>query len=250
MFVRLTDSTRQNDAGDRPYGFRLQVAFWTEPTPDGLYPDPFDPARGPPQVMPIVEEFDNTGVGRSGLSRFLSDTLARQLVTRDGLANLRPAQRAARSALRSIGGGHGWLSPVSRRLPGSAPDPLLRTGLAALEAATYGDVALVVAPGANGDIVTAVIEHCERIRYRFAIVDTPAGQANAASIDPRATWDTARGFYTPGSMLTILRRRCAPVPPKRACRRDLCAHGYRTRGVESSRQRDSDRSHRPRICGE
>lgn len=198
VFVRLTDSTRQNDAGDRPYGFRLQVAFWTEPTPDGLYPDPFDPAQGPPQVMPIVEEFDNLVWDDPGSVDFYltrlhgNSSLVTVSPTSDQL-NERPAAPFA-----ALAGGTDGSPPSVDDYRGQHPDPLLRTGLAALEAATYGDVALVVAPGANGDIVTAVIEHCEQIRYRFAIVDTPAGQANAASIDPRATWDTSyAAFYYP-----------------------------------------------------
>ena len=218
---------------------------------DGLYPDPFDPAQGPPQVMPIVEEFDNLVWDDPGSVDFYltrlhgNSSLVTVSPTSDQL-NERPAAPFA-----ALAGGTDGSPPSVDDYRGQHPDPLLRTGLAALEAATYGDVALVVAPGANGDIVTAVIEHCEEIRYRFAIVDTPAGQANAASIDPRATWDTSyAAFYYPWLYVadpeTAMSRL---VPPSGHVAGSMRAR-IPNAGCGKLRQRDSDRSHRPRICGE
>jgi len=39
--------------------------------------------------------------------------------------------------------------------------------------------------------VDAVIEHCEKSRYRFAIVDAARGHSDPASLDPHSKWDTS-----------------------------------------------------------
>ena len=52
-------------------------------------------------------------------------------------------------------------------------------GLAALELDPYRDVALVCAPGASVEVNKKVIEHCERLRFRFAVVDPDRTAAEA-----------------------------------------------------------------------
>jgi phage tail sheath protein FI len=54
------------------------------------------------------------------------------------------------------------------------------TGLAALDMAEYGDVALIYAPDAHAipDLIARLIAHCERRRDRFAVLDAPAGTFN------------------------------------------------------------------------
>jgi phage tail sheath protein FI len=61
------------------------------------------------------------------------------------------------------------------------------TGLTALDAAEHADIALIYAPDAHAvpDLVPRLIAHCERNRYRFAVLDTPAG-----AVDPVAPADT------------------------------------------------------------
>jgi phage tail sheath protein FI len=195
VFVKLTDSTRQSADDDRPYGFRLQAALWTEPTPDDLYPDPFDPAQGPPQVAPIVEEFDNLVWDDPDSADFYLKRLEQNsaLVTISPQSGPLEQQPAAPFAALTGGADGSWPSVENFR-----GDPSLQTGLAALQYDTYRDVALVAAPGATDDVVQALIEHCEQSRYRFAIVDAPPGQADAGALDPRAAWDSSyAAFYYP-----------------------------------------------------
>jgi phage tail sheath protein FI len=72
-------------------------------------------------------------------------------------------------------------------------------GLVALEADRYADVALVHAPAANASVASELIAHCEKMRYRFAVLDSDSGTADVRSLDPRATIrDTPRAaFYAP-----------------------------------------------------
>jgi hypothetical protein len=65
-------------------------------------------------------------------------------------------------------------------LPGTSRSEV--QGLAALE--PYGEVALVYAPAVAADIARAIIAHCERVRYRFAVIDCEPGAASS-SLDPR-----------------------------------------------------------------
>ena len=68
------------------------------------------------------------------------------------------------------------------------------SGLLALELDPYRDVALVYAPHPpdNGaDIIRKIIDHCERQRFRFAVIDCDR-DAEPSGLDPRGldNWDT------------------------------------------------------------
>jgi phage tail sheath protein FI len=58
-------------------------------------------------------------------------------------------------------------------------------GLAALERDPCREVSLVYAPAASNEIVRALIDHCERMRSRFAVIDAPRNSRAAADLDPR-----------------------------------------------------------------
>lgn len=70
-------------------------------------------------------------------------------------------------------------------------------GLAALSSDDYAEVALVYAPGSTFDVARRLIEHCEAMRYRFAIIDGPP--AVPAGFDPhRAVAASSRAaLYVP-----------------------------------------------------
>ena len=75
-------------------------------------------------------------------------------------------------------------------------------GLEALELDPYREVALVYAPHPpdNGpDIQRAVIDHCEKMRFRFAAIEGDR-DSEPSDLDPRNTnkWDTSyAAFYAP-----------------------------------------------------
>jgi phage tail sheath protein FI len=73
-------------------------------------------------------------------------------------------------------------------------------GLAALELDSYRDVALVYAPAVvSPDITKAIVAHCERMRFRFAVIDSDKGQNNPGALNPRniITDSSYAAFYYP-----------------------------------------------------
>jgi phage tail sheath protein FI len=74
---------------------------------------------------------------------------------------------------------------------GVAPDGGEPTGLAALELDDYRDVALVYAPDAHAvpGLVPLIVDHCERLHFRFAVIDAPRGAA--ADFEPLGAWDSS-----------------------------------------------------------
>jgi phage tail sheath protein FI len=87
---------------------------------------------------------------------------------------------------RIIGTGGADKAVTAQDLRGENSATAGRQGLAALEADEFRDVCLIAAPGLTGpSIVDALCDHCERHRFRFAVLDSPRGSADAAALDPR-----------------------------------------------------------------
>ena len=57
------------------------------------------------------------------------------------------------------------------------------SGLAALSSSDCADVSLVCAPGCPVDVASALIEHCEAMQYRMAVLDGPSDMSD--DYDPR-----------------------------------------------------------------
>ncbi len=70
-----------------------------------------------------------------------------------------------------------------------AVDPDQRTGLQSLE--NIDDISIVAVPGQTGqDVQNAVVAHCEKMRYRFAVLDAPLGADVAGAQRHRQLYDT------------------------------------------------------------
>ena len=202
IHVRLDESS----AGKGPAGFRLRVAYWQAESPSGAYPDPFEPAEDSPLPKPaLVEDFDglvwDDPASPDFYQKRLQDGSAVVGVTAQAPLTARP--QGAFTALG--GGGEAAAAPGAREFAGDNSDPALRTGLAALDLDAYREVALIAAPAASDAVVSEVQSHCERNRFRFAVVDSPAGMGDPASLDPRSAWDTSyAAFYYPWIAVTDL----------------------------------------------
>jgi hypothetical protein len=100
---------------------------------------------------------------------------------------------------RIVRAGDPGAAVTAEELRGQAASGAGPQGLAALEAEAFRDVSLIAAPGLTGDsIVDALCEHCERTRFRFAVLDSPAGSSDAGALDPRARRSSSFGaFYHP-----------------------------------------------------
>jgi phage tail sheath protein FI len=210
IFARVSDgTTKLKDGGSS--GFRLQVAYWRE----GVVPfDPFDGAAssaGPPD---LIEDFDDLLVdeaapGFYGARLPFVDLSAGEKVAGADRAALivlvrhagaAAGARPANGAQALIGGSDGALPLTVADYEGlPSATRTYAQGLAALEDDAYRDVALIHAPAVAPDIATSIVSHCEKVRFRFAILDAPAGQTDPAGLDPRSSIaDSSRAaFYYP-----------------------------------------------------
>jgi phage tail sheath protein FI len=108
---------------------------------------------------------------------------------------LRWASLASVNATASVQGDNG-LAPTETELEGDGTVGR-ETGLFSLEA--IDDVAIIAAPGETGQAIhNLLISHCERLRFRFAILDPSADRTLTEIRDDRARYDTTYGaLYYP-----------------------------------------------------
>ena len=96
------------------------------------------------------------------------------------------------------GGTDAAAAPGLVEYQGENADASLRTGLSALELDEFRGVALIYAPAAADDVAQEVYEHCQREKFRFAVIDAPKSSADVSTITPRDKWDTTyAAFYYP-----------------------------------------------------
>jgi phage tail sheath protein FI len=79
----------------------------------------------------------------------------------------------------------------------ASDDPHLRTGIQAME--NENSLSIVAVPGRTSvPVQNALLEHCEKMRYRFAVIEPPAGSKIAEARAHRQNFDSTRGaIYYP-----------------------------------------------------
>lgn len=220
VFVKFTDSTTKRytapAGGGAPtahaIGIRMQVAYW-ESTSGPTY-DPWDTTTTPPanaQPPDFQEDFDDIVLDNPSDANYYTKRLGIGQNSNSGFVMFAPngavASPATPSGSQSVldqDGTDPAAAPTVADYEGDAggtiADPSQFAALAALLLDEFRDVSLVYAPNTGGatDITTAIVDHCEKQKYRFAVIDAPQGQANAANITPRAHNDTEyAGYYYP-----------------------------------------------------
>lgn len=204
---KITWSANGTKEKEEPIGIHLRIAYSQEPV-DDLW-NPFDKDSMDPKVtLPrptIVEDFDDIVLEDEGSPNHYS----KRIKGNSGLIEVSYTPAAGVTGRPDIAPDHELLKDGAKnqtKLPdvqeykGEDAEPAKRTGLAALMLDPYREVALVYAPAVKSDIWQAVITHCERQRFRFAVVDAPPNQGNpdSASLDPRSTRDSKyAAFYYP-----------------------------------------------------
>jgi phage tail sheath protein FI len=219
LYVRVSRSTGAQHVAARQspklLGFRVQVAYWRDDLPGGPF-DAFDEAnRDRRPRSDAVEDFDDLSLDpddgrywRHHLTDKHSNLI--RLKIRDEQAAL-PADDASFGG--QLTGGADGVRPRARQFKGRRDDRgrviidrQKRRGLAALKRGQYRDVAIVHAPGiGNRDktdlaIQRAIVRHCERERYRFAVLDSAPGLTSPSDerLHPRRTIDSGyAAFYYP-----------------------------------------------------
>jgi len=206
VWARIDDSTArvpEADGNPQPVGFRLRLAYWANAGPDFPPFDPFAEAATLPRPT-LSEDFDDlvTDATSSALyEKRLGDRSA--LATLERSAGVPADARPANGAQALAGRGADDPHPLAvadyqgARDPGAARSD--RQGRAALELDPCRNGSLVYAPGVTDEIAQAIIAHCERLRFRFAVVDCEQGMSNASALAPRTRiQDTPyAAFYYP-----------------------------------------------------
>lgn len=193
IYAVISESTTKAKAQDSntpvPVGFRLQVAYWAEERDGGLY-NPFDPDNAKLRPRPtLIEDFDDLvldpGSSDYYRKRLDGNSSLVELVLEDPTSTAAPAFDAGELG---DGGADDPNITVADFTGLPADERTEAQGLTALELDPYREVALVHAPyagGANALVADAVKNHCEMMRFRFAVVDSEPDQSNYSDIDPR-----------------------------------------------------------------
>jgi phage tail sheath protein FI len=211
VLVRVRESSTK-DRNNNPIGFRLQFSYWTE-VPAQIY-DPFDPANNAMLPRPqYQEDYDDLTVDPNSSDFFekrLIDSTTNQptsvlaTIARTQGTNSLPANNAAPGEFLDQNGADDPTPLGSDDFQGLPTGQRPIQGLAALELDAFREVAIVHAPRppANATAIhSAIIGHCERLRFRFAVID-PDLNDQPANLDPRTSpppgFDTQYGaVYAP-----------------------------------------------------
>jgi phage tail sheath protein FI len=192
IWVRLgPGSTEVNGSA---VGFHLQIFYWDREAANV----PFDPVDHPDQLPrpTMSEDFDDLSL----LPEHPNYWDKRVNNGNSSLVEIQVADGAAIPAesgdplINGVDGG----VPTSSDYEGFNQQVDLRRGLAALNLDPYREVAIVYAPAATTSIVSSVITHCEKNRYRFAVIDSPQNTPLVDNLNPRDANDTKyAAFYYP-----------------------------------------------------
>lgn len=184
----------------------------------GLF-DPFceDNENQLSQPQPsLVEDFDDLSLDPESANywrKIITDTTSALIRLRvpDNLAAIRPTADDVFGAPLMGGADGGALTSAQfegmiDEAGNAIDDSQNYRGLAALNLDVYRDIAIVHAPGIGNDddttraIQLAIVNHCERNRFRFAVLDSARGLNTISDerLIPRNTIDTQYGaFYYP-----------------------------------------------------
>lgn len=208
VFAKISAGTTLDENGTS-VGFRLQLAYWSE----GDAPfDVFLPENQLKFPRPkLIEDFDDLVTDETspdfygkrvpfidldkGETNQGPESSALAILVRKGgvAAGARPADGA--QALANGADDNAALGTDDfKGLAIAGVRPI--QGLAALELDPYRDIALVHAPGVGFEIAKEIVTHCEKLRFRFAVIDSAKGEDPG---DPRITIEDTSyaAFYYP-----------------------------------------------------
>ena len=194
VLVKISPGTTKDQTGNS-VGFRVQLGYWSKAVPSG---DPFvdrSLARADHEEdfddlvadenspnycgkrMPFIDP--DKGETSQGTQNSALGVLVRN-------SRVAPGARPAHG-LKTLSGGVDDPTPLgvddfNGRVAGRRT---VEQGLAALERDSSREVALVYAPAVTPDIARAIVAHCERMRFRFAVIDAPKGQSSPSGLQPR-----------------------------------------------------------------
>ena len=198
IFVRVADPGGRAD----PQRFRLTLLYYREAPPTPLV-DPLDPnnVADPNLREPdVVEDYDNLGFNPTG-SNYVITTVnsASKLIQVDWLPGQAPARPANAGFAPLENGDDGSAAVAASDYVGDSSVPSNeRVGLAGIEVIDevnllcVPDHVLPALPAAErNDLTNEVVNQCERLKDRFALLQVERDQGQVSTITP--THDTSYG---------------------------------------------------------
>ena len=189
VYFQIGDGSTKRAGADRKpvaVGFRLLLAYFAAaPTAKDLEWFKTPNTSPPPAYFELFDDLEtDPGSPNYWDKRLRENSALAELVLKDGaVATERPANKDATQLAANGDDGAARLDVADFEGLDTPPRGTPQ-GLAALELDPYRDVALVYAPGAPLDVAQKVIDHCERLRFRFAVVD-PERNVNISDFQPR-----------------------------------------------------------------
>ncbi len=210
VFVKISDSSTK-DKNKSPVGIRIQLAYWSDTT---VVPfDAFADRKKNPRPD-LTEDFDDL-VSDEKSPDFYGKRFP--FVDSDkGDMNQGPESSALGVLVRDANAPANALpSKGTYTLQGGVDDPAALIlddykgtptatrpdvqGLEALKLDSYREVSLLYAPNVIPDIAQGIVDYCDDLRFRFAVIDCAKCQANPTDLSPRnlITDSTRAAFYYP-----------------------------------------------------
>ena len=210
--------------GERQARFNLTAMYW-DALPPSPISDPTDEADAcsvDPLKPTILEVYDNLSAAESSddfyEKRINGDSsLIRVKQTVTGAPALLPLSLLADLGRRAVAGSNVGLADYQgRELPALADGTVAKTGLLGFE--EVNEIAILCVPDHHRDpsLSTAIVDHCECTKNRFAILHSCPGSDTLADIGSvRPPWDTAyAAFYFPWiKAFDPVSRRDSLIPP-------------------------------------
>lgn len=170
LMVEPSKTKRPDASGNlQPMGFRLRIAYFRvlPATPGDWFASP---PKGPaPDHQETFEDLSIEEASSDYFEKRLKDSSA--LVKLSWAAG--PAGPPDMGFVQLADGAEGDApAPIDFRGEEDAAAERPLQGMKALELDPYREVALVYSPAAPFDIAKDLIAHCERLKYRFAVVDS------------------------------------------------------------------------------
>ncbi len=204
IWARIGPSTTtrpDGSDGGSPVGFRLRVYHWSDRGPEVSDPAQHDPATKPPWLD--SEDFDDLSLDEASTSHFEKrvNNGNSSYITISAVEAVNPDEVIAEAGgqLALPTGTQPTAAAAVSDFEGQHADPSQRTGLAALDLDEFREVTIVYAPNADVATAKAVVTHCERNTFRFAVIDSEKGVADPSDLSPRDSLaDSAyAAFYYP-----------------------------------------------------
>ena len=223
LFVRVQDAANQSPGGNE---FRITVLFYRAAPPLPLV-DPLDPCTvaDPNRRTPdVIEDYEPLGDDPFDPSYVLTtvNSTSRLIQARWSDDTVAPNRPSNVGFTQLQNGADGANAVTATEYVGDPTRPTdRRSGLAALEA--IDEIALLAVPDEVHPALNAVdqsrvanelVDQCERLRDRFAVLSVRAGQGNVDQIQPPRDSSYAAIYYPWIRVSDALTARTMLIPPQ------------------------------------